>query len=107
MTFELEPNFVDGLKPRWDEKRKASDVRYFESMRAEPERRKSDLKWLLAGFDWAMGEFPIDLAWDSESAPDADVMTVASQVREDVGHLGASVHFQSLIGQKAGGRNGA
>ena len=107
MAFELEPNFVDGLKPRWDEKRMASDVRYFESMQVEPERRKSDLKWLLTGFDWAMGEFPIDLVWDSKAALDADVMTLASKAREDVGRLGASVHFQSLIGQKAGGRNGA
>ena len=84
-----------------------SDARYFESMEVAPERRKSDLKWLLTGFDWANGEFPIDLARDTEPVLDADIMTLASRAREDVGRLGTSVHFQSLIGKKAGGRNGA
>ena len=84
---------------------KTSDVRFFEAMREGPERRQSDLKWLLTGFDWPSGEFPSDIAWDTKAALDAE--TTAAKAREDVGRLGTSVHFQSLLGQKAGGRNGA
>ena len=82
-------------------------VRFFEAMREGPERRQSDLKWLLPGFDWPSGEFPIDIVWDTKAVLDAETMIAAAKAREDVGRLGASVHFQSLLGQKAGGRNGA